>query len=135
MIQWTPEMEQTLLSAIIKFKPVGIHKHFRLVNIIKYLTNNSGVELSLSEILDKIKSFYDLESLEADLIDYEIPESEFSLPETDFESIIEDYRQATEEDLSREVSPIKSRRESKELKEPIKRILRSTRDTPKRKKK
>ena len=78
MIQWTPEMEQTLLSAIIKFKPVGIHKHFRLVNIIKYLTNNSGVELSLSEILDKIKSFYDLESLEADLIDYEIPESEFS---------------------------------------------------------
>lgn len=131
-------MEQTLLSAIVKYKPAGIHKHFRLVNMIKYFADHSDIQVKIGDLLDKIHTFYDLQEIDKDLEEAEgIEETEFTLPETDFESIIEEYRQAAEEDLSREVSPVRSKRDSKDSTSSSvgKRRTRSTREVAKRKKK
>lgn len=130
-------MEQTLFSAIIKYKPVGIHKHFRLVNMIKYFADHSDIQVKIGELLEKIHSFYDLQEIGKEVEETEeLEETEFTLPETDFESIIEEYRQAAEEDLSREVSPVKSKRDSKDSTSSSigKRRTRSARDVKRKKK-
>ncbi|KAJ5553377.1 hypothetical protein N7494_002755 [Penicillium frequentans] len=65
---WTDEQETALLKAIIKWKPVGVHKHFRMVAISEFLKINgygpaSGEHLGIPGIWKKLGTLYNLEAL------------------------------------------------------------------------
>ncbi len=97
----TTESELEILNLIIQFKPAGIHKNFRMLNI---LLKSSLQSLEITEILQK---FYDLSQLSIDSEDL-FTEREFLLPDHEFSSIIEEYRLQTEDDVSRDVSPTRT---------------------------
>ncbi|KAJ5987270.1 hypothetical protein N7451_011635 [Penicillium sp. IBT 35674x] len=65
---WTDEQETALLKAIIKWKPVGVHKHFRMVAISEFLKINgygpaAGEHLGIPGIWKKLGTLYNLEAL------------------------------------------------------------------------
>ena len=55
---WSTEKHILLLNELARLKPVGIHKHFRLLEI------SNELQISLSELKEQISIFYDLEQLE-----------------------------------------------------------------------
>jgi len=57
-------MELTFLHAITKFKPVGIHKHFRMINLQRYFNSNSSKKLSTQELWNKFTELYNQEALD-----------------------------------------------------------------------
>ncbi|ORX83448.1 CT20-domain-containing protein [Anaeromyces robustus] len=111
---WTPEMELTFLHAITKFKPVGIHKHFRMINLQRYFNSNSSKKLSTQELWNKFTELYNQEALDEQANRYNqdlfenlstkkrkisSPEptnlTEFLLPSEDFDTLISEQRKAT----------------------------------------
>jgi hypothetical protein len=98
----TTELELEILNLIIQFKPAGIHKNFRMLNILLNSSLNSTLEIT--EIIQK---FYNLSQLSIDNQDL-FTDREFLLPDQEFSSIIEEYRLQTEDDVSRDVSPQRS---------------------------
>ncbi len=66
---WTDEQESALLQAIIRWKPVGMHKHFRMISIREYLLqqgviNPDDAHTSTAGIWRKLGSLYDLAKLD-----------------------------------------------------------------------
>ncbi|KAJ5744714.1 hypothetical protein N7533_009584 [Penicillium manginii] len=66
---WTDEQETALLKAIIKWKPVGVHKHFRMLAISEYLRSQgyapySADHMRIPGIWKKLGSLYNLEALD-----------------------------------------------------------------------
>jgi hypothetical protein len=112
---WTPEMELTFLHAITKFKPVGIHKHFRMINLQRYFNSNSSKKLSTQELWNKFTELYNQEALDeqANRYNQEVLEAqaakkrktvlspiqtditEFVLPSEEFDALISEQRKAT----------------------------------------
>ncbi|ODQ66458.1 CT20-domain-containing protein [Nadsonia fulvescens var. elongata DSM 6958] len=64
--QWTQNQEIILFRAICRFKPVGVHKHFRMISIYQMVNNSNvqGERLSVEDIWGKLALYYDLEGLE-----------------------------------------------------------------------
>jgi hypothetical protein len=93
----TSLQELEILNLLIKFKPAGLYKNFRMFNIL----HNSSLQ-GMGEIQDIIQKYYDLSQV---VVEDDLEEREFLLPDYDFASIIEEYRLQTEDDASREVSP------------------------------
>lgn len=66
---WTPDQELNLLKALVKFKPVGLHAHFRMLSIHAFL-QASGTCTAEDEhtripgIWAKLRTLYDLERLD-----------------------------------------------------------------------
>jgi MRG-binding protein len=120
--RWTDDQEAALLRAIVHWKPVGIHRHFRMVAIREYMTNQGVVNASdehtsATGIWAKLDSLYDLKDLDeredsviANGADDEDVEywREFELPAKDFEAMMWERRLAPEGTAS----PTTSRRES-----------------------
>ena len=123
--KWTDDQESALLRAVVNWKPVGMHKNFRMVAIRDYMINAGVIKLedehtSTSGIWKKLKSLYDLEKLderEDSVMSDETDEKgkvtvpywrEFELPRDDFEAMMWDRRLAPEGTSSPEMS----RRES-----------------------
>jgi MRG-binding protein len=108
--RWTDDQEAALLRAIVHWKPVGIHKHFRMVAIREYMTNQgvinaSDTHTSAAGIWAKLDSLYDLKDLDeredsliANGTDDEDVEywREFELPAKDFEDMMWERRLAPE---------------------------------------
>ncbi|KAJ5578254.1 uncharacterized protein N7459_007218 [Penicillium hispanicum] len=66
---WTDEQETALLKAIIKWKPVGVHKHFRMLAIADYLRSqgyapSTAEHMRIPGIWKKLRSLYNLEALD-----------------------------------------------------------------------
>ncbi|KAI8970060.1 chromatin modification-related protein EAF7-domain-containing protein [Mycotypha africana] len=114
--EWDADMELALLNAIARCKPVGIHKHFRMISIQKQFNKVSPISCSLNEIWDKLSEFYGmiaLDELEEEDEEQEEEEreeqdkrreeaeNEFSLPLEDYEQLISEHRQ-NHDDLEEE---------------------------------
>ncbi|OAP58003.1 hypothetical protein AYL99_07093 [Fonsecaea erecta] len=66
---WTPAQESALLQAIVRWKPVGMHKHFRMIAIRDHLLSSGAIHpedihTSTAGIWRKLASLYDLEKLD-----------------------------------------------------------------------
>ena len=124
--RWTTPQELVLLQSIIHTKPIGLHKHFRMLNILEALLGSGTIPLPVSShphcsttegIWRKLGSLYDLKALDeredavfADLTpeadedaesgNDEVVEywREFELPGGDFEQAMWDRRLAEREE-------------------------------------
>ncbi|KAF9932274.1 hypothetical protein FBU30_008569 [Linnemannia zychae] len=61
---WDEAMEMALFYAAIKFKPVGMHKHFRMVNLHRYFNKHSPTPCTIAELWAKLGTMYDLQTLD-----------------------------------------------------------------------
>ncbi|KAF9539723.1 hypothetical protein EC957_005097 [Mortierella hygrophila] len=61
---WDESMEMALFYAAIKFKPVGMHKHFRMVNLHKHFNKHSPTPCTIAELWEKLGTMYDLQTLD-----------------------------------------------------------------------
>ncbi|KAG2204480.1 hypothetical protein INT46_005409 [Mucor plumbeus] len=106
--EWDAGMELALLNAISRCKPVGIHKHFRIISVQRQFNQNSPVACSIKEIWQRLGNFYGMSALdELEEEDEEQEEeereeqekkkgdikNEFSLPLDDYEQLISEHRQ------------------------------------------
>ncbi|KAJ2112067.1 hypothetical protein GGI03_003658 [Coemansia sp. RSA 2337] len=62
---WTPEVELALFMAMVGLRPVGIHRHFRLINIYTRMVNRIGsTDLSLSDLKHHLDRLYNIKLLD-----------------------------------------------------------------------
>jgi MRG-binding protein len=99
--RWSPDSETALLRSIITNKPVGMHKHFRMIAISNDL-NQHSTATSTAQIWAKLNQLYDLPGLDeredADIADVGDDEGaywrDFELPGADFEALMWERRLA-----------------------------------------
>ncbi|KAJ2734508.1 hypothetical protein IW152_002286 [Coemansia sp. BCRC 34962] len=62
---WTPEVELALFLAMVGLRPVGIHRHFRLINIYTRMVGRIGsTDLTLGDIKHHLDRLYNIKLLE-----------------------------------------------------------------------
>ncbi|KAH6576534.1 hypothetical protein BASA61_002936 [Batrachochytrium salamandrivorans] len=131
-IDWTPEMEMTLFQAVVKYRPIGVHKFFRILNVQRFFNMHMGTSISVQELWDHLSLYYHLEKLDdqADDTEMEVPYEkrihhaifpfttlrDFTLPVEDFCELMDERRKAEssstgspERVLLEAHSPVKSR--------------------------
>ncbi|KAI8057463.1 chromatin modification-related protein EAF7-domain-containing protein [Thamnidium elegans] len=113
--EWDAGMELALLNAISRCKPVGIHKHFRIISVQKQFNQYSPVTCTIKEIWQRLGEFYGMSALdELEEEDEEQEEEEreeqekskgevlheFCLPLEDYEQLISEHRQDDQQSIS-----------------------------------
>ncbi|RUS19313.1 chromatin modification-related protein EAF7-domain-containing protein [Endogone sp. FLAS-F59071] len=116
--EWDAFMEIALLNTLVKCKPIGMHKHFRMVMFQRLFNNESPVPCTADELWEQLKNYYDLDMLdEHEEVDFDDDVSsqastssfnfrladEFTLPSDDYEQLISEHRQ--DDQSSRQGSP------------------------------
>ncbi|CAO3652315.1 unnamed protein product [Mucor hiemalis] len=105
--EWDAAMELALLNAISRCKPVGIHKHFRIISVQRQFNQNSPVSCTIKEIWQRLGEFYGMSALDEleeedeeqeeeereEQEKHKGDENEFSLPLEDYEQLISEHRQ------------------------------------------
>ncbi|BCR86403.1 uncharacterized protein ACHE_30390A [Aspergillus chevalieri] len=125
---WTDEQETALLKAIIKWKPVGMHKHFRMIAISEFLKTQGYAPANADHtripgIWRKLSTLYNLaaldereDSLISDVADDGDPSAErycpFQLPDDEYGDMMFERRLATEDSASPTSGRAESRRGS-----------------------
>ncbi|KAJ2449178.1 hypothetical protein EV183_005031 [Coemansia sp. RSA 2336] len=83
---WTPEAELALYLSMVGLRPVGIHRHFRILNIYTRLQHRLGktADISLTDMKSHIDSLFNMPLLDEIEDDYEEDEdAERTSAETD----------------------------------------------------
>ncbi|KAJ3056825.1 hypothetical protein HK097_003708 [Rhizophlyctis rosea] len=109
-VEWTPDLEVPFFQGVARFRPVGVHKHFRMLNVQRFFKKQTGLVVTIEQLWDRLGHYYNLEALDglADESDEEMTSesrrkrsaypfkvtTEFTLPAEDFESIITEHRRA-----------------------------------------
>ena len=58
------EGEISFFRSLTLARPVGIHRHFHILTIRNAIYRDTGHDIPIAEIWDKVRSCYDLEILE-----------------------------------------------------------------------
>lgn len=62
---WTPDAELALFMSMIGLRPIGIHRHFRIINIYTRLMKRIGdVDISLDDVRKRLDTLFNMELLE-----------------------------------------------------------------------
>ncbi|CAG8436924.1 7627_t:CDS:2 [Ambispora gerdemannii] len=101
-LDWDTKMDIALFNAVMKIRPVGIHKHFRMIYIHREYNALSPVKCTIQQLWDRLNFFFDLEQLDEMEFEFEGGEGdsddrsikEFSLPMDDYDQLIAEYRKA-----------------------------------------
>ncbi|RAO66068.1 uncharacterized protein BHQ10_002080 [Talaromyces amestolkiae] len=115
---WTDEQETALLKSIVRWKPVGMHKHFRMLAIAEYMKSQGYAPAEeehtrIPGIWKKLGSLYNLPALderEDSIISQDADDSEeseycpFELPEDEYGEMMFAKRLAAERSESPETS-------------------------------
>ncbi|KAH8548729.1 chromatin modification-related protein EAF7-domain-containing protein [Umbelopsis sp. PMI_123] len=146
---WQAQKELALLNAISKCKPVGMHKHFRIISIQRQFNQDNSTPLTIEEIWRELEHLYGIEALnelmgfnlqeeadEEDDMDIDQPGvgvSEFTLPMDDYEQLIFEHRQddqsSRQGSTSPTITPVKKKATRKES-SPTSSITGSNASTP-----
>jgi len=79
----TVDGEIAFFRAIMRARPVGIHRHFHILNIRNGILKDTGHAVSVQAVWDKLRGLYDMDALEAidlEIDGYESRTSENSTP-------------------------------------------------------
>ncbi|KAJ2162714.1 hypothetical protein GGF46_000439 [Coemansia sp. RSA 552] len=69
---WTPEVELALYMSMVGLRPVGIHRHFRMINIYTRLQQRLGrSDIPLGEVKEYIDTLFNMPLLDEIEDDYE----------------------------------------------------------------
>lgn len=106
---WTYDLEIAFFRAIISYRPIGLHKHLRLVSILNLVNKQipaSETPLTLNDITTKLDKLYNIKGIEEQEESEEgISEKEFDFPFQDFVGIIEERGKCIDGDGSVPSSP------------------------------
>ncbi|ORY01759.1 hypothetical protein K493DRAFT_312277 [Basidiobolus meristosporus CBS 931.73] len=116
---WLPQMEIALFQAMGRNKPVGIHKHFRMANIVRLYNANSPVKCTASDIWEYLGELFNLDFLDELEDESEeghyyngapdpFAENEFSLDSYEFNDPPQEEVKLETENLEKEHSPTPS---------------------------
>lgn len=61
----TLEGEISFLRSIMRARPVGIHRHFHMLTIQGAIFKDTGRVVNIDDIWKKLRTFYDMDALEA----------------------------------------------------------------------
>jgi hypothetical protein len=57
--------EIAFFRAIMKARPIGIHRHFHILNIRNAIHRDTGHWVSIESVWEKLRALYDMDALEA----------------------------------------------------------------------
>ncbi|CAH1768020.1 9715_t:CDS:2 [Entrophospora sp. SA101] len=110
-LDWNDKMEIEFFRAVIKYRPIGKHRHFRMLNVAKEFNANSPIKCSIPELWERLRLYYNLQKLED--LEHEVEFhneslfSEFNLIINDHESLVPSENRKSES--SRGESPSKKK--------------------------
>ncbi|KAJ1927947.1 hypothetical protein IWQ60_002503 [Tieghemiomyces parasiticus] len=64
-VHWTPQMEIALFQAMVGRRPVGIHKHFRMIAIYDQFLHSGLQPCTTQDIWEKLDELFNLPELDA----------------------------------------------------------------------
>ncbi|KAG9307027.1 hypothetical protein G9A89_003078 [Geosiphon pyriformis] len=100
-IEWDTKMDIALFNAVMKSRPVGVHKHFHMIHIARDYNANSPVKCTIQQLWERLSYFFDLEALDEMEFDYveeendDRPIKEFSLPMEGYDQLMAEHRKSS----------------------------------------
>lgn len=112
MEEWSAQMQTVFFQAVILYRPIGMHKHFQLINIQRYINRHMGKEWTYRELLEYLNKHYDLNLIDQTQVNELKDIVDFDLPFEDYNYLIEQARECSESEGS---TPEKKGKKKKKL--------------------